>query len=45
VLEPITGALPPAEPSIDGRIRRTDDFTWLHAQFTMVARSEEGATW
>ena len=24
---------------------RTDDFAWLHGQFTMVARSEEGATW
>jgi ring-1,2-phenylacetyl-CoA epoxidase subunit PaaC len=29
----------------DGRMRRTDDFTWLHEQFTMVARSEVGATW
>jgi len=45
VLEPIIGALPPAEPSIDGRTRRTDDFGWLHGQFTMVARSIEGATW
>jgi ring-1,2-phenylacetyl-CoA epoxidase subunit PaaC len=45
VLEPITGVLPPAAPSLDGRTRRTDDFSWLHGQFTMVARSEEGATW
>jgi ring-1,2-phenylacetyl-CoA epoxidase subunit PaaC len=45
VLEPITGTLPPAEPTLDGRTRRTDDFVWLHGQFTMVARSEEGATW
>jgi ring-1,2-phenylacetyl-CoA epoxidase subunit PaaC len=45
VLEPITGTLPPAEPSLDGRTRRTDDFVWLHGQFTMVARSEDGATW
>ena len=45
VLEPITGTLPPAEPTLDGRTRRTDDFLWLHGQFTMVARSEEGATW
>jgi ring-1,2-phenylacetyl-CoA epoxidase subunit PaaC len=45
VLEPITGALPAAGPSLDGRTRRTDDFSWLHGQFTMVARSEEGATW
>jgi ring-1,2-phenylacetyl-CoA epoxidase subunit PaaC len=28
-----------------GRMRRTDDFAWLHGQFTMVARSEVGATW
>ena len=45
VLEPITGALPPIGPTIDGRTRRTDDFAWLHGQFTMVVRSEEGATW
>ncbi len=29
----------------DGRTRRTDEFEWLHGQFTMVAASEEGATW
>jgi ring-1,2-phenylacetyl-CoA epoxidase subunit PaaC len=29
----------------DGRSRRTDDFRWLHGQFTMVAASESGATW
>jgi len=45
VLELITGSLPAAEPSIDGRTRRTEDFAWLHGQFTMVARSEEGASW
>jgi ring-1,2-phenylacetyl-CoA epoxidase subunit PaaC len=45
VLEPITGDLPRAEPAPDGRTRRTEDFAWLHGQFTMVARSEEGATW
>jgi ring-1,2-phenylacetyl-CoA epoxidase subunit PaaC len=28
-----------------GRTRRTDDFAWLHSQFTMVARSDEAATW
>ena len=44
-LEPITGPLVYASPSGDGRRRRTDDFAWLHGQFTMVARSEEGATW
>ena len=44
-LEPISGELPAASPTADGRSRRTDDFAWLHGQFTMVARSEEGATW
>lgn len=34
-----------AEPAGDGRTRRTDDFRWLHGEFTMVARSEEVATW
>jgi ring-1,2-phenylacetyl-CoA epoxidase subunit PaaC len=34
-----------AEPAADGRTRRTDDFTWLHGEFTTVARSEVGATW
>jgi ring-1,2-phenylacetyl-CoA epoxidase subunit PaaC len=29
----------------DGRTRRTDEFEWLHGQFTMVSASEEGATW
>ncbi len=39
--------LPAAVPDVDaeGRLRRTDDFRWLHAQFTMVAASEAGATW
>jgi ring-1,2-phenylacetyl-CoA epoxidase subunit PaaC len=45
VIEPISGALPRAEPTADGRRRRTDDFRWLHGEFTMVARSEEAATW
>jgi ring-1,2-phenylacetyl-CoA epoxidase subunit PaaC len=34
-----------AAPAVDGRTRRTDDFTWLHGEFTTVARSEVGATW
>jgi len=34
-----------SEPAADGRTRRTDDFRWLHGEFTMVARSEEAATW
>jgi ring-1,2-phenylacetyl-CoA epoxidase subunit PaaC len=38
---------PPSDmrPDADGRTRRTDDFRWLHSEFTMVARSEEAATW
>ena len=32
-------------PDDAGRSTRTDDFAWLWGQFTMVARSEEGATW
>ena len=36
---------PSAAPARDGRSRRTDDFAWLHGQFTMVARSEAAATW
>ncbi len=44
-LRPIAGELPAAAPSLDGRTRRTQDFRWLHGEFTMVARSEVGATW
>ncbi|MDQ2854131.1 MAG: phenylacetate-CoA oxygenase subunit PaaC [Chloroflexota bacterium] len=32
-------------PAADGRTRHTDDFAWLHGEFTMVAASEENATW
>jgi ring-1,2-phenylacetyl-CoA epoxidase subunit PaaC len=34
-----------APPTGRGRAQQTDDFRWLHGEFTMVARSEEGATW
>jgi ring-1,2-phenylacetyl-CoA epoxidase subunit PaaC len=44
-LEPITGQLPDGSPTIDGRQRRTEDFTWLHGEFTSVTRSEAGAMW
>jgi ring-1,2-phenylacetyl-CoA epoxidase subunit PaaC len=45
VLEPL--GLPAADvaPPGDGRTRRTDEFAWLHGELTMVARSEETATW
>jgi ring-1,2-phenylacetyl-CoA epoxidase subunit PaaC len=45
VLEPIVGALPSAQPTLDGRTRRTDDFAWLHGEFTSVASAEAAATW
>ena len=44
-VEPITGELPAASPSPDGRTRRTDDFAWLHGEFTSVARQDAVATW
>jgi len=45
VLEPLTGELPEASPSADGRERRTADFAWLHGEFTKVAGAEVGALW
>jgi len=45
VLALIVPDLPAATPSIEGRTRRTDDFTWRHGQFTMVVRSDVGASW
>jgi ring-1,2-phenylacetyl-CoA epoxidase subunit PaaC len=45
VLEPVVGSLADARPSVDGRTRRTDDFAWLHGEFTSVARAEAAATW
>jgi len=35
----------PDHPRADGRTLRTEEFAWLHGEFTMVARSEVGATW
>jgi ring-1,2-phenylacetyl-CoA epoxidase subunit PaaC len=32
-------------PSADGRTRRSDEFVWLHGEFTMVSGSEADATW
>jgi ring-1,2-phenylacetyl-CoA epoxidase subunit PaaC len=34
-----------ARPEASGRTRRTEEFAWLHGEFTMVARSEVGASW
>jgi ring-1,2-phenylacetyl-CoA epoxidase subunit PaaC len=45
VLEPIAGPLSEVAPSADGRTRRTDDFAWLHGEFTSVSRAEAGAMW
>ncbi len=47
VLDPIVGeaALPELAPTEDGRRRRTDDFGWLHGEFTAVSGLEEGALW
>jgi ring-1,2-phenylacetyl-CoA epoxidase subunit PaaC len=36
---------PAGAPRADGRARRSDDFAWLHGELTMVARSEQAATW
>ncbi|MEO5985597.1 MAG: 1,2-phenylacetyl-CoA epoxidase subunit PaaC [Candidatus Limnocylindria bacterium] len=45
ILEPIAGDLQALEPRTDGRRRRTDDFSWLHGEFTRVSGSEAGALW
>lgn len=35
----------PVAAPMDGRLQRTDEFRWLHGQFTMVSSSEVGASW
>ena len=45
LIEPITGRLADAATSAEGRAVRTEDFRWLHGEFTMVATSEEQAQW
>jgi ring-1,2-phenylacetyl-CoA epoxidase subunit PaaC len=35
----------PGPPDADGRTRRTEEFAWLHGEFTMVSSSEAAATW
>ena len=45
LLEPLGLPVRAVPPPDDGRTRRTDDFAWLHGEITMVARSEEAATW
>jgi ring-1,2-phenylacetyl-CoA epoxidase subunit PaaC len=45
ILALIVPDLQAVTPSVDGRTRHSDDFRWLHGQFTLVAGSEVGATW
>ena len=45
VLEPLGLPVADVAPADDGRTRRTNEFDWLHGELTMVARSEEAATW
>lgn len=46
ILVPLGLALPPeVHPTADGRLGHSDAFRWLWGEFTMVRRSEAGATW
>lgn len=46
ILVPLGLALPPeVHPTSDGRQGHSDSFRWLWSEFTMVRRSEDGATW
>ena len=40
---PVPGATD--RPVAEGRTRHTDEFAWLHSEFTMVSGSEADATW
>jgi ring-1,2-phenylacetyl-CoA epoxidase subunit PaaC len=44
-LEPVAGDLPQSAPRLEGRVRRSDAFRWLHGELTSVARSGAGAIW
>jgi hypothetical protein len=46
ILVPLGLALPPeVPPSPSGRRDHSEHFRWLWGEFTMVRRSEAGATW